>query len=351
MKLKINPHSGIILLVMGMFLLPLAGSASAPAIKARLDSTQILMGRTTMLRLEVVQDKGKPGSLVMFSGARPGGIVGLCGDSVELRAAFKRDTVELGSNRIQINYTIPLQSFDSGFYRLPEFLYASGADTVRSNRLSLKVVPVKVGENDEISDYAPPSQPDGKSIFDKVPDFIVDYWWIWLAIIIALAIALYAWSVYRKRGTLLPKKPEPTPYEVAVRALAELKERHLWENGQEREYFTQLTEILRNYLDGRFGINAMEMTSRQIIETLASDKEIKEKRGYVRQILDVADFVKFAKLRPMPADNIAAFDNAVRFVEETKPLPPAPTDEADKSESDKDVKSNDDKGKEAAHDA
>jgi len=88
----------------------------------------------------------------------------------------------------------------------------------------------------------------------------------------------------------------------------------------ERDYFTQLTDILREYLQGRFGINAMEMTSAQIMDTLKGQKELDAKKDYVEQILRVADFVKFAKMRPLPDDNIEAFTNALRFVEETKPV-------------------------------
>ena len=66
----------------------------------------------------------------------------------------------------------------------------------------------------------------------------------------------------------------------------------------------------------------MEMTSRQILGSLKNNKETKDKREYIRQIVNMADFVKFAKVRPLPEDNIASYDNAVKFVEETKPLPP-----------------------------
>ena len=104
-----------------------------------------------------------------------------------------------------------------------------------------------------------------------------------------------------------------------MQRLDNLKRRQLWEQGMEKEYFTLLTDILREYLEKRFGINAMEMTTKEIIDSLSSNQEVKEKRGYMRDILDVADFVKFAKVRPLPEDNIAAFDNARRFVEETKP--------------------------------
>ena len=312
-----------------------SGSAYAQkvSVKAKLDSVQLLMGNMTLLHLEVVQNQDATGGFEIFKGAAPDGVVGVCGDSVELRTAFKRDTLDLGSRRIQINYQVPVQAFDSGFYRLPEFIYVSGADTARSNRVTLKVVPVNVGENDAISDYAGVAEPEGKSIFDALPDPLIELWWLWLLIIILAAITIYGWQVYKKRGSILPKKPEPTPYEAAMKALNDLKARQLWERGMERDYFTQLTDILRVYLEKRFGINAMEMTTHQIISTLADNAEVKEKRGYMRDILDIADFVKFAKVRPMPADNIASFENAVRFVEETRPAEPAEENEQeDKSE-------------------
>lgn len=98
----------------------------------------------------------------------------------------------------------------------------------------------------------------------------------------------------------------------------------------EKEYFTELTDILRDYLYKRFGINAMEMTSNQIMRTLADQTDVKEKRTYVRKILAMADFVKFAKVRPLPADNVEAYDNAVNFVKETE-IVEVPEADADNS--------------------
>ena len=292
-------------------------------VKASLDSVNLLMGKLTTLNLEVVQDAGKPGGFPMFGSADPSkGYVGVCGDSIELRTSYKADTVELGSGRIQINYAVPLQAFDSGTYRLPEFVYVSESDSARSNALTLNVVPMNVTADDPIAGFAPVAEPEGKSGFDAVPDWIVNYWWIILAVILAAAAGIWAMKRYRKEGTVLKKKPEPTPYEVAMSRLKELKAKNLWEQGMEKEYFTDLTEILRVYLDRRFGINAMEMTSREIMDHLYQS-DVRDKRDYVRQILSVADFVKFAKVRPLPADNIAAFENAVKFVEETKPAPVA----------------------------
>lgn len=308
-------------------------SAAVPTVKARLDSVQLLMGRLTNLHLEVVHDKNKAGGFPMLQQGGPDGIIGVCGDSVELRTSVRIDTVDIGSGKVQYNYTIPVQAFDSGMYRLPEFVYVSGTDTARSNRLSLKVIPVNVGADEPIADYAPTADPEGKSIFDIIPDFIVDYWLIWLLVLLLIAILIYAWTIYKKRGSLLPPKPLPTPYEVAIGALRRLKERKLWENGMEREYFTELTDILRVYMEGRFGINAMEMTTRQIIQKLSANPEVKDKKEYMREILDMADFVKFAKATPMAEDNVRAYDKAISFVEETKPEEIADPDASKDSDS------------------
>lgn len=300
-----------------------AGAAqSKVTVSAKLDSVNLLMGNLTMLRLEVVQDKGKPGEFPLFKNADPAlGYVGVCGDSIELRTSIKADTVELGSGRIQINLTVPVQAFDSGTYRLPEFVYISERDTALSNVLTLDVVPVRgLTADDPIAGYANVAKPEGSKFTDALPNWLTDYWWLLLIVVALAGVAIWAFRRYKKEGTVLPKKPQPTPYESAIHALKELKTKNLWEQGLEKEYFTRLTDILRIYLQRRFGINAMEMTTREIMECLYNS-DIKDKREYMRQILSVADFVKFAKVRPLPADNIAAYDNALKFVEETKPVP------------------------------
>lgn len=308
-------------------LLCIATASAKVSVTARLDSVNLLMGKLTTLSLEVVQDKGKPGGFPMFKDVDPSkGYVGVCGDSIELRTSYKADTIELGSNRIQINYQVPLQAFDSGTFRLPQFVYVSESDSARSNALTLNVVPVNVTAEDPIAGFAQVADPENPSVLDVVPDWIYDYWWIILILALAIIGALWAMKRYKKEGTVLKKKPQPSPYEVAITKLRELKAKNLWEQGMEKEYFTQLTEILRVYLDRRFGINAMEMTSREIMDHLYNS-DVKDKRDYVRQILSVADFVKFAKVRPLPADNIAAYDNAVRFIEETKPVPVTETED------------------------
>ena len=298
-------------------------------VTASLDSASIMMGRVDTLRLIVDRDAAAQGVFPLFNRTSPGGYVTLFNDTVELGAPVL-DTVKQDGGRIIERLRVPVQVFDSGFYRLPPFVYLTASDSVGSNEVDLTVVPVKVGENDAISDFRDISDPSDRSFWDWMPDWLYDLWWMWLLLIAAIAGAIYFGSKYRKTGKFisLPEKPQPKPWTIALDRLESLKAKGLWENGMEKEYFTQLTDILRDYLFARFGINAMEMTSRQIMQTLADQADVKEKRGYVRKILDVADFVKFAKVRPLPADNVEAFDNAVNFVKETVEKDPEPEETA-----------------------
>lgn len=288
---------------------------SAPvSIKASLDSAYILMGKQTSLKLEIVQDRGIQGTFINNNGDT-------LTREVEVIRALKPDTTDLGSNREEIKREMIIQSFDSGLYTIPPFVYVAGNDTFTSNALALKVLPVEVDSMATIHDYAGVAEPNTR-IWDYLPDFIVDYWWIFLLVLLAAA-AVFVWLRYikgKKAIPLVPKKKPIPPYELAMQELNRLKAEKLCESGHEKEYYTRLTEILRVYLDKRFGINAMEMTSTQIMQQLRSNEDTKTSAPVMKQILEMADFVKFAKVRPLPDDNQKAFNNAVTFVENTKPV-------------------------------
>lgn len=290
------------------------GAAAPVSITASLDSAYILMGKQTALKLDIVQDRGVQGVFINNNGDT-------LTREVEVIRALKPDTTDLGSNREEIKRELIIQSFDSGLYTIPPFVYVAGNDTFTSNALALKVMPVAVDSMATIHDYAGVAKPNTR-IWDYLPDFIVEYWWIFL-IVLLLAAALFVWLRYikgKKAIPLVPKKKPVPPYEVAMQALNRLKSEKLCENGHEKEYYTRLTEILRIYLDKRFGINAMEMTSTQIMQQLRSNDDTKTSAPVMKQILEMADFVKFAKVRPLPDDNQKAFANAVTFVENTRPV-------------------------------
>jgi len=315
-----------------MLTLSLSVSAIGPVtVKTSLDSAYIIMGKQTTLKVNVVQDKGTQGYFANV------------GDTltreIEVIRALPADTSSLGSDREEISQDIIIQSFDSGLYTIRPFIYVAGADTFKSNELALKVIPVPVDTLKTVHDYAGTAVPSWK-VWDILPDFIVDYWWVMMILALAaLAVALYV--VWRKRraiiGTIIPPKPPVPPYEMAMQQLNALKNQKLCEHGHEKEYYTRLTEILRVYLQRRFGINAMEMTSTQIMREISRHEDIKPSSPLMKQILEIADFVKFANIRPLPGDNIKSFNMAVQFVEATKPVE-APKDEASNKQDNTDNK-------------
>lgn len=298
--------------------------AASPSIKVALDSAYLLMGKTTPLHVELVKDATVPGQILIPKDS-------VCG-KVEILKTLKADTSDLGSGRQEIKLNVILQSFDSGMYRLNPIKYIENGETITSNQPVLKVLPAVVDSLETIHDYADIADVD-RNFIDYLPDFLVDYGlWI-LAIIIVLAIAGYLiYLVTRKKNPFETANAKTIPpYEKAIADLNALRNEKLCEQGRERDFYTRLTDILRIYLHGRFGINAMEMTSTQIRHSLQSNEGTRLSKQYMDQVLEIADFVKFAKVRPLPDDNVKAFNSAMQFVEDTKPLP-EPESESEQSD-------------------
>lgn len=289
---------------------------AAPGVKLTisLDSAQLLMGKATPLHINITGELNDNDQLLIPKDT--------LNSKVEILRILDADTINHGNGRLEVNRDILIQSFDSGDYRLNPILFLSRGETISSNVLALRVIPV-VGDSITLNDFADISDVDRKWS-DYLPDFLIDYWWIFLIVILLAGGGAIWWFYFRKRkGTTEESLKEPLlpPYEQAVADLLSLRERKLCESGHEKEYYSLLTEILRVYLQRRFGINAMEMTSTQIMNALESNPDTRLPRRYMNQVLQVADFVKFAKVRPLPDDNVQAFNSAMQFVEETKPLP------------------------------
>ena len=106
--------------------------------------------------------------------------------------------------------------------------------------------------------------------------------------------------------------------EQAIKELDEIKQQKLWQQGRSKEYYTLITDTLRKYIEERFGINAMEMTSGEILDLIRKNSEAQSVYDNLRQILQLADFVKFAKMNPLPDENDLSMMNAYLFVNQTK---------------------------------
>lgn len=281
-------------------------------VSARMDSAVIWMGEQTSIKLELTQDKGDLALLAIPSDTLAAG--------VEIIAVTPGDTVEINNGRIQINREIIITSFDSGFYYIPPVKYVLNTDTFASMPLSLKVAPVPV---DTVSIDNLKSIKGVRSPRFILWDYIPGYVWIIILGILAIAAGAYLYYRYfrKKEEADVNTGPQIPPYEKAMQSLQALREEKLWQGGQDKQYYTRLTDILREYLDGRFSINAMEMTSTEILDALRKNSETRLVERHMKEILNVADFVKFAKMRPLADDNESSMRYAIAFVEETRPQP------------------------------
>ncbi|MDE5942322.1 MAG: cell wall anchor protein [Muribaculaceae bacterium] len=290
------------------------------SVKASMDSSQMVMGQQMAIKLDIVDSQSKPAQLIVDKDAFPA--------EVEAVDWIYGDTTDLGNGLTEMKRALVIQSFDSGVYVIPPFMLVSGPDTVRSNELTLKVYPVDVSGKNDINSLAPTADFHSKW-YDWLPDWLTEYWIWYLLGLIAIAAGVCAYLIATKKVAvnILPQKKRLPPDRIAVDRLNALKEEQLWERGQEKEYYTQLIDILREYLQERFGINAMEMTSSQILKALRSNEETRLPHDYMRKVVEIADYVKFAKVRPMPDDNVRSWQNAMQFVEETRPAPEPETAE------------------------
>ena len=297
------------ILITGLFLLfstPIF--AQQAIVKASIDSTSLLIGEQTKIHLEIAADKSNPLQLPLISDTLMRG--------VEVLEISKIDTTDIGNNRIQIKYDYLVTSFDSALYLLPPFKVISGVDTSYSNELALKVLTVPV--DTESGNFY-----DIKDVIK--PKFVLqDYLAIVLYILGAIVlIAAIIYIIYRMRSkkSLIPfKKEEPIlpPHIVAINELNEIKAQKVWQQGRIKEFHSQVTDTLRKYIEARFGIAAMEMTSGEILDKIRGYSDSDPVYDNLKQILQLADFVKFAKYHSLPDENELSLMNAYLFVNNTK---------------------------------
>lgn len=290
---------------------------------AKLDSTAMIMGSKTALRVEFVGEFGDDAHTYINQEEWK---------DVEINESDSSEMNILGNNRKELRAMFLVQAFDSGLFTLPPVYLISGKDTIASNTSVLKVDPIALdtanvifndGQPVDIKVHDITDVVDAEhKLFDIIPDWVTITWpWILLAIaLLALIIFVYLkWLRHGKLPLVPVKKPVP-PYVLAIEKLNALQQKKLWQQGAEKEYYTQLTDILRGYLYGRFGINAMEMTTPQILAKISDTDEAKEFASFVHSVLKEADFVKFAKAKPAAPENELAFRNVREFVELTKPI-------------------------------
>lgn len=285
--------------------------AQSVTVDASIDSLQILIGEQAHVKLEVSLDADKRAVFPVIADTLVRG--------VEVLDVAKPDTQLLNDGRralITQEYTIT--SFDSALYYLPPLEVIVDGQPYRSKALALKVYSPQVPLDPENPEsFFPP-----KTVMD--PPFAWEDWYMFIACVLLLTpfllLGIYFVKRLRDNKPIIRKvkvEPKLPPHQVAMQEIERIKQEKVWQKGQPKEYYTELTDALRTYIKERFHFNALEMTSGEIIEKLLETND-KQAIADLRELFQTADLVKFAKHNPLMNENDANLLNAIDFINDTK---------------------------------
>ena len=280
----------------------------AIVVSASIDSTMLMIGDQTALHLSVTQEANEHVEMPVFGETLQ--------DGIEIVDRSAIDTTTLPDGRLQLSQELTLTSFKDSLFPVAPIAVVSGSDTFFTDPMALNVIqPFEVDSSLAITDI--------KDI-EKAPI----YWWgIIRWILLALAIiglfvgAYYGVQWYRKHflkeeEVIEPELLRPAD-EVALEKLDEIKAQKIWKDGKLKEYQTELTDVVREYIGRRFDVQSTEKTSD---ETLRAMKPLIDKELFAKlsKMLQLADLVKFAKWHTTPDENEQALSTAYEFVNETR---------------------------------
>lgn len=284
-------------------------SAQKITVNAHLDSTVMWIGNQAHLSFEVTQQPKQKVVMPLFSDSIVKGL-----DLVE---QAKTDTVNSENGSVKVTQHYVVTAFKDSILTVRPFPFVINGDTVWSNSLTLKVVqPFKV-------DTAASSVADIKPVYEPKFDWVGLIQTILLILVIlALLVVLYIYvRKYWQKKPIFERAPEPAlpPHIIALNHLDKIKEDKAWQQGRSKEYHTELTDVIREYIEPVFGVKSMEMTSEEILYQLRTMRK-SDKTSYLglQQILQLADLVKFAKWNPLPDEHEMSLKNAYLFVNQTK---------------------------------
>ncbi len=229
------------------------------------------------------------------------------------------DTLAVTGRRVIILKRYVVTSFDAGtfsFGGIPVlYIDKNITDTLKTtDTLSIVVKSFEIDTAKQtIYDIKPTEQTP--LIFGEFQGYLL--WAVLGGLIIAsLIIVTSRYIANRKGRVVVHDKPKEPAHVTAIRALEALQGQKLWQMGKVKAYYTALTDILRRYVGGRYGIDAMESTTDEILAQMGELS--KENYNNLRTILQLSDIVKFAKGVPTEQENEQVWFDTYRFVEETK---------------------------------
>jgi len=287
-----------------LFIVGFVGFSQENPVSIQVDTTAIRIGEQIQFKIAVNETAN-----VVFPKLQLDSL-----GKVEVVEALPTDTLK---NRLEKKYL--LTSFDSGVYVIPQQMVLVNNNKFLTDSLMLDVATVKVDTTKQKMFPIKSIQREPKT-FD---DYKHLFWWL-IPIFIIIAIILY--FVLRKKEKKEAPKVYVAPIQEALERLKELDEKHLLEQNKIKIYYSELTDIVRTYIEKDINIPALESTTNELIETI-NDFNQSSKLGIsketikdLKEILLSADLVKFAKSKPIVEEIKGHRNLSERILQNLKPV-------------------------------
>ena len=296
--------------------LPFGVEAQSVSVVAEIDSIQMFIGQQTHVTVKATM---KEGSEAVFPVFKP---MQMITPGVEVLNSKEEGTKGKENGFVERTVVYTLTSFDDTLYYLPPFKVNVDGKEYESKSLALKVLNVEV-DTAHIDQFFGP-----KDVQDN--PFQWSEWSVlfWLSVLMLVISALGYYLYVRLRDnkpiiSAIRIVKKLLPHQKAMKAIETIKAEKLVQSENQKEYYTKLTDTLRKYIEERYGFNAMEMTSSEIIERLeqalaADSQSAQTMQDELRHLFTTADLVKFAKYSTLINENDANLVNAIEFINQTK---------------------------------
>lgn len=284
--------------------------------KAELDTTTIKLGDQIGLKLSFQYSETKGKITVTWPAFKD-----TINEHIEIVNVSKIDTIKDSTSNLSIQrQTLTITSFDSGYYAIPpfKFVYQFAGDTthykVETEPLLFAVKTIPVDTSKEFKEIKPPMEVP-YTLEDALPYIIAG-----LAVILVAILVYWLIKRYRKRPVKKaePARPTRPPHEIALEELDALEKEKLWQEGNYKLYYSRLSDIVRTYIEHRYEIMAMEQPTDDTMASLKTRIGNPLTKEKLRQLLELADLVKFAKNQPIAVENEMSMKTAYDFVNTTK---------------------------------
>ncbi len=298
-------------------------SAQDASVEAVIDSIQIFVGQQAHVTLTA---NAKENAKVEFPQFQPTQYIT---PGVEVLASRELEKKQQDNGFVARSMVYTLTSFDDTLYYLPPMTVKIDGKPYKSKSLALKVLTIEVDTTNVEQFFGPKDVQDNPFQWS---DWNLSFW-LSVLLLILLAVCYYLYLRLRDNKPIISKiriVKRLLPHQKAMKEIEQIKADKMVTSENSKEYYTKLTDTLRKYIEERYGFNAMEMTSSEIIEKLMATQDEKA-LSELRHLFLTADLVKFAKYSTLINENDMNLVNAIDFINQTK-LENVPVEETVKPE-------------------